>query len=97
MAERPEGGQGDNTQWLMLARQRMNVPVKLPTELHSLSAISYPHGEPSFAVLEALDTSNYDFNILEDELLSILSIKYEHILFNFLFLKLNKIIFIQIL
>ena len=60
-----------NQPWLQLARQRTEVTPKIHKDLASLSVISYPHGEPPLAAIEAL-VSNNDLHFLEDELLEIM-------------------------
>ena len=58
-------------QWLMFAYERMMATEKTRTELFSMSTVSYPHGEPPLALMEAL-VSSCDFSVLEDELLDII-------------------------
>ena len=58
-------------QWLMLVRQGIEVEYEVEKQLYAMSAISYPHGEPPRASMEAL-VSNSDLVFLDNELLEIL-------------------------
>ena len=62
----------DPQQWYIFVRQKVEVAAKVHTELDSMSAVCYPHGEPTLAVLNAL-VSNTDYHFLEHELLKIIS------------------------
>ena len=55
----------------MLVCERTKVTTKVWRELHTMSLICYPHGEPSLISMEKfVSTNNYDF--VEDELLQII-------------------------
>ena len=71
-------GLDKSPQWLSLAQQRSEISAKVQTELNLMSKISYPHGEPSLASIEALVSSSNYF-MLEDKLLEILFHSHEYI------------------
>ena len=60
-----------NPQWLLLACQRMEITAKVHTELSSMPAICYPHGEPPLVLMDSM-ISNSNFDFVEDELLKII-------------------------
>ena len=74
-------------QWLPAVQQRVKLVSKVGKELSSMSAISYPHGQPPLALIESLVSSSIDFDFIEDELLDIIfhHKKYKHHDFQFSF------------
>ena len=75
--EDASAGLDKSPQWLSLAQQRSEISAKVQTELNLMSKISYPHGDPSLASIEALVSSSNYF-MLEDKLLEILFHSHEY-------------------